>query len=121
MTAPLPLTISERVRRMDAPTLPPRYSAFALYEGEDAALLGRNEDPELLLLLAGNEIAENGYDVVDVAIVANDNPICDVYRQIVHTRDDGTQVIREPIHLRTDRWCPRCETCHGVSDCGGES
>lgn len=130
MTAPLPLTISERVRRMNAPTEPPRYAVYALLDGEDAACLRRDDDPELALDLAAQKLAEAAesreglitgkYDRTIVAVVERDRPLANLYEQRVHVQE-GSTVIPPAVYIRESHWCPACEACHSASECGGES
>lgn len=129
MTSTLPLTISERVRRMDAPTEPPRYAVYALLDGEDAACLRRDDDPELAMMYAATELSEWQYDHPErdynstlLAQTDRDGPRASLYRQPLHLQSDGTVVIGEPEYLREAKWCAACEAVgHTIAECNDES
>ena len=133
MTAPLPLTISERVRRMERPTEPPRYAVFTLIDGEDAACTSRDDDPELALDLTAQKLAEaaekraalvsGAYGCTKVGVVDErgvGNRIS-IYEQRIIVLEDGSTVIPPATYVHEAKWCAACEAVgHTVVECGDE-
>lgn len=128
MTTSLPLTITERVRRMERPTEPPRYAVYALLDGEDAACLRRDDDPALALMYAAAELSEwqcdhpeRDYSSTLLAQTDRDRSLASLYRQPIHLQSDGTVVIGEPEYLREAKWCAACEAVgHTTAECNDE-
>lgn len=125
------VTITERIRRQDAPTQPPRFAVFALVEGEDAACYARQDDPELALDLAAQKLAEaaerlaararGAYQCTKVAVVERDGERASLYEQRVLVQNDGSTVMPPAVYLREAKWCCACEAeGHTVRECVDE-
>jgi hypothetical protein len=110
-----PLTISERIRRQDAPTLPPAKSyAYCLKDACRFALSSSAAEcvDRVGMLLAVEEM----FGSHEIVIVTERSRIADLYRYVVQdTREGG---VWHEEHIRSAPWCEACECLgHGTLEC----